>query len=164
MLEFLGRYARTIRSGVVSWALLFVWGAALGGVTACTTGAPAVKEKREILLQTEYHDQKVGAEISQDVAGEMGFVDDPELNGYLSEIGRRLVEHAPDRRFDYTFRIVDQWVPNAFALPGGHIYLSRGLLALTNSEDELANVMGHESGTGLHGPVFKPRCRNRPLG
>ncbi|MCH2170799.1 M48 family metalloprotease [Myxococcota bacterium] len=103
-----------------------------------------MKEKREILLQTEYHDQKVGAEISQDVAGEMGFVDDPELNGYLSEIGRRLVEHAPDRRFDYTFRIVDQWVPNAFALPGGHIYLSRGLLALTNSEDELANVMGHE--------------------
>ncbi|HZO09725.1 MAG TPA: M48 family metalloprotease, partial [Myxococcota bacterium] len=60
------------------------------------------------------------------------------------EIGTRLARYAPPRDFDYRFRIVDQEAPNAFALPGGQIYVSRGLLLLANSEDELANVIGHE--------------------
>jgi predicted Zn-dependent protease len=54
------------------------------------------------------------------------------------------VRFAPARPFQYQFEVVDQWSPNAFALPGGHIFVSRGLLVLTNSEDELACVIGHE--------------------
>ena len=62
----------------------------------------------------------------------------------VQEIGKRLLRSDPSRKFEYEFHIVDQEMPNAFALPGGHIYVSRGLIALANSEDELACVIGHE--------------------
>ena len=62
----------------------------------------------------------------------------------MRSVALRLLRHAPSRPFEYEFKIVDQRVPNAFALPGGKIYISRGLLALVNSEDELAAVIGHE--------------------
>jgi predicted Zn-dependent protease len=71
-------------------------------------------------------------------------IEDPELVAYVAEVGGRLARHAPRRRFSYKFQIVDQEAPNAFALPGGYIFVSRGLLTLANSEDELANVLGHE--------------------
>ena len=74
----------------------------------------------------------------------MGFLDDPELAAYVNELGKKLARYAPPRNFDYEFRIVDDASPNAFALPGGYIFISRGLLILSNSEDELANVIGHE--------------------
>jgi len=86
----------------------------------------------------------VGDESARAIAAEMGIVDDPELTAYIAAIGKRMVPYAPQRTFDYTFSIVDQGAPNAFALPGGHIYVSRGLLTLANSEDELACVIGHE--------------------
>ena len=101
------------------------------------------KKKRNILL-TEYDDARVGAEASRDVEAEIGLLDDPELDAYVSQIGRRLLRGVPRRSFHYQFSIVDQFEPNAFALPGGYIFISRGLLALANSEDELANVIGHE--------------------
>jgi predicted Zn-dependent protease len=65
---------------------------------------------------------------------------------YVREVGDRLAEHSPHRNVSYTFNIVDMAEPNAFALPGGFVYVSRGLLVFTNSEDELANVVGHEIG------------------
>jgi predicted Zn-dependent protease len=80
------------------------------------------------------------------VAEEMGIVDDPALQAYVSTVGHRMVAAAPDRQFEYRFHVVDDEAPNAFALPGGYVYVTRGILALTNSEDELANVLGHEIG------------------
>jgi predicted Zn-dependent protease len=66
------------------------------------------------------------------------------MTAYLNAIGQQLVRAHTDQRFDYSFQIVDQFEPNAFAAPGGYIFVSRGLLALANNEDELANVIGHE--------------------
>jgi predicted Zn-dependent protease len=80
------------------------------------------------------------------VADEMGIVQDEALQAYVSAIGHRMVAAAPDRQFEYRFHVVDEDTPNAFALPGGYVYITRGLLALTNSADELANVLGHEIG------------------
>jgi predicted Zn-dependent protease len=74
----------------------------------------------------------------------MGLYKSPALTAYVTEVGRRLVAYAPLRPFQYTFQVVDQMAPNAFSLPGGHIYVSRGLVALANSEAELAGVLGHE--------------------
>ena len=74
----------------------------------------------------------------------MGLVENERLAEYVRSVGIRLLRHAPHRPFDYEFKVVDQRVPNAFALPGGKIYVSRGLLALVQSEDELAGVIGHE--------------------
>lgn len=114
-------------------------------VAACAGQQPEGEEKkRTVILSTEYHDQRAGEETSEKIEAEMGIVQDPALTAYVQEIGKRLVRYAPPRTFEYRFAIVDQPVPNAFALPGGYIYLSRGAVALANTEDELANVIGHE--------------------
>jgi predicted Zn-dependent protease len=101
-------------------------------------------KRKQTVLVSEVDDVRAGKERARVVEAEVGILQAPELTGYVAEVGRRLVRHAPRRSFEYRFQIVDQMTPNAFALPGGHIYLSRGLLALSNSEDELANVLGHE--------------------
>lgn len=113
---------------------------------ACAGGSSSSSKpkQREILLETEAHDEKVGRDAAVQVRAEMGIIDTPDLASYVDQIGRRLLRHAPRRGFDYEFLIVDQDAPNAFALPGGHIFISRGLLTVANTEDELANVIGHE--------------------
>jgi predicted Zn-dependent protease len=103
----------------------------------------AVPPERTV-LSTVHVDEKVGEKVSDEVAAEIGIVHDPELDAYLEAVGRRLTRHAPGYRFTYTFAVIDQDTPNAFALPGGYVFVSRGLLALANSEDELANVLAHE--------------------
>lgn len=88
----------------------------------------------------------VGKTAAQQVEVEMGIVRDPERVAYVRALGGRLAELSPRKDLSYDFNIVDMAEANAFALPGGHIYVSRGLLALSNSEQELANVVGHEIG------------------
>jgi predicted Zn-dependent protease len=88
---------------------------------------------------------KVGRDAAEMVERAIGLVDDDKLTGYVRAIGERLAAHA-GRNVEYRFYVADMKEPNAFALPGGHIYVSRGLLAITNSEDELAGVIGHEIG------------------
>ncbi|MGH7335520.1 MAG: M48 family metalloprotease, partial [Candidatus Rokuibacteriota bacterium] len=70
----------------------------------------------------------------------------PALVAYVQAVGRRLADHSPRRDVEYRFQVVDRGEPNAFALPGGYVYVTRGLLVLVNSEDELAGVIGHEIG------------------
>jgi predicted Zn-dependent protease len=111
--------------------------------TACASTPPPAKPKKTVLL-TEYDDARVGRESSEDVKAELGVLDDPALSAYVDSLGRKLLRGIPRRGFDYQFFVIDMMEPNAFALPGGYIFLSRGLLALANSEDELACVMGHE--------------------
>lgn len=88
---------------------------------------------------------KVGRDAAEQVERSIGLVPDDALSGYVREIGARLASHA-QRDVEYRFYVVDMKEPNAFALPGGYVYVSRGLLALSNSEDELAGVIGHEIG------------------
>jgi len=117
---------------------------ALIAVFAVACGGSKAPKQREIILSTEAVDEKVGREASESVTSSLGLVDDPELVAFVNRIGQNLARRAPRGGFDYQFAIVDQDPPNAFALPGGYIYVSRGLLLLTNTEDELANVLGHE--------------------
>ncbi len=95
-------------------------------------------------LKTPRDDERAGGETAGQAEAAYGLVEDTELNAYVEAIGRRLARSAPGYGFDYRFAIVDDTAPNAFALPGGYVYVSRGLLALTNSEEELAGVLGHE--------------------
>ncbi len=113
---------------------------------ACApTPAPlAPPPRRPVVLSTEYDDQRAGEEQKSEVAAALGLVRDAKVQTLVEAIGRRLLAHAPPRTFNYTFGVVDQWPPNAFTLPGGAVYVSRGLLVLSNSEDELANVLAHE--------------------
>jgi predicted Zn-dependent protease len=115
-------------------------------VAACAFGllTSTASPARPPDLSTPYDDERVGREVAKQAEAEYGLVEDPELNAYVKAIGRRLARDAPGYGFDYRFAIVDDTTPNAFALPGGYIYVSRGLLALSNSEEELAGVLGHE--------------------
>jgi predicted Zn-dependent protease len=114
-------------------------------LAACSSSPKSSGEKkRRTVLTTEWDDARVGKEASVDVEAQVGLLGDPDLDAYLNGIGRKLLRGVPRRPFDYQFRVVDQVEPNAFALPGGYIFISRGLLVLANDEDELACVIGHE--------------------
>lgn len=97
-------------------------------------------------LVTAGGEAKLGAEQAAKVEQSLGVVSDPTLSSYVSAVGARLASASPRVRggFAYHFQVVDLAPPNAFALPGGYVYVSRGLVALLDSEDELANVLAHE--------------------
>lgn len=105
-----------------------------------------VSGRPEMVLISEEQEKKIGAEEALKVEQQMGLVKDEEFTRYLNALGRRLADESPRPAVDYRFHVVDMEEPNAFALPGGPIYVSRGILALANSEDELAGVVGHEIG------------------
>ncbi len=81
-----------------------------------------------------------------------GGTKNPALNGYVTRVGQKLAANSNYPPNYYTFTLLDTPVVNAFALPGGYVYVTRGILAMSNSEAELAGVMGHEIGhiTGEH--------------
>ncbi|MCH8232068.1 MAG: M48 family metalloprotease [Bacteroidetes bacterium] len=119
---------------------------ALAFVIYCTGTLQAQKYK---------YDKNAGSEGAKQVLAQMGLVNNPVTEAYINKIGQRLVSELAAREFDYTFRIVDMMEPNAFALPGGHIYISRGLLAVMNSEDEIAGVLSHEIIHSSHRHSYK---------
>ncbi len=126
----------------IAWLCSAALTVALGCASSPKSKADAPK-KRTVLM-TEYDDARVGREGAQDVKSEIGVLDDAALTAYVDGIGRKLLRGVPLRGFDYQFYVLDMAEPNAFALPGGYIFVSRGLLALANNEDELACTIGHE--------------------
>ena len=80
------------------------------------------------------------------VEPEMGVYNDPELQQYVSDIGLRLAKLSERPNLPWQFTVVDQPAINAFALPGGFIYITRGILPFLDDEAELAGVLGHEIG------------------
>jgi predicted Zn-dependent protease len=96
-------------------------------------------------LATSEGEASAGAEASAEVEQAVGVVDAPALETYVGAVGARIAMGSAVRKgIEYRFRMIDMEEPNAFALPGGYIYVSRGLLVLLNGEDELANVLAHE--------------------
>lgn len=100
----------------------------------------------EVTLISAKQEQELGDEEAKKVAEQMGLLDDSRFAPYLTQLGQRLAEQSPRKDVAYQFHVVDTVEPNAFALPGGYVYVTRGLLTLVNSEDELAGVVGHEIG------------------
>jgi len=91
----------------------------------------------------------------QRLASEFREVYDPRLVAYVNELGAKLVKHLPPTGLTFTFHIIEYPEANAFNIPGGHVFLSRKLIALASSEDELASVIAHELGHASvhHGAV-----------
>ena len=114
----------------------------LAVASACVTNP--LTQSRDVVFVSLEDEIRLGEEAAEQVELEMGLVEDEALLALVREVGMRIAAVAPEQGYAYTFEIVDLVEPNAFALPGGHVYVSRGLLALTNSEDELANVLAHE--------------------
>ena len=132
-----------MRSRVASRLALASLLLALGAACAPSSSSPKAPA-RTVVLSTPEADAGAGEEASREVAAQIGVVKDARLAAWVESIGQKLLRFAPRQPFTYRFQVVDQWSPNAFALPGGHIFVSRGLLALANTEDELACVLAHE--------------------
>lgn len=105
-----------------------------------------VTGKKEIMLISEGMEIDMGKEIDRALRLEYGLYNDPQLRSYVKQIGSDLVPYTHRPNLQYHFEILDTPVENAFAAPGGYIYITRGLLAMLNSEAELATVLGHELG------------------
>lgn len=97
----------------------------------------AVSTQREIELGTDY---------SQQVNAQLPIVRDPEVVRYINVLGDSIARVADDRNLDWRFYIVDSPDVNAFAIPGGFVYVNRGLIERTTTMNQLAGVLGHEIG------------------
>jgi predicted Zn-dependent protease len=89
-------------------------------------------------------ERKVGEQIVRQLRAQGGYMQDPEVNDYLNELGHRLVAALPDAKQDFEFFAVPDPQINAFALPGGFIGVNTGLVVLAQNESELASVLAHE--------------------
>jgi predicted Zn-dependent protease len=100
----------------------------------------------DFVTMSESREVELGTELNQQILQESPVYQDQQLQEYVNEIGQKLaaVSHRPD--IDYTFTIIDSPDINAFALPGGFIFINRGLMLYLNTEDQLAAVLGHEIG------------------
>lgn len=92
------------------------------------------------------NEEKVGRETDKEIVAQFGLYDDEKIQEYVSRVGRKVLSQIKDREFEYSFKVLDHEMVNAFALPGGYVYVTRGLLAALNSEASLAGVLGHEIG------------------
>ena len=96
-----------------------------------------------ISIQEEW---QLGQQLSQDVARQVRFNNDPAVNSYVNSLGQRIVAKtpAPFNQLPWEFHVVEDPSINAFAIPGGHIYVNTGLIANATNASELAGVMAHE--------------------
>jgi predicted Zn-dependent protease len=113
-------------------------------IAACTLN-PATGQ-RQLTLMSEAQEIAMGKQAHPEVLAAYGAYDDPGLQRYVQELGAKLAAGSERPQLDWTFTVLDDPVVNAMALPGGYIYVNRGILAHFNSEAELASVLGHEIG------------------
>lgn len=102
----------------------------------CTTGC-AVSTQQEVEIGTNY---------SKEIAKEMPLVQDAEINRYITALGTSIARVADQRNLDWHFAVVDSRDVNAFAVPGGYVYVNRGLIERATNMSQVAGVLGHEIG------------------
>jgi predicted Zn-dependent protease len=134
-------------------ALSLVLGAVV--LFGCTSDIIPATGERRYLGYTWQQETELGKETSKQVAALFGVYRDPKLERYVNEVGNRVLAVSHLRRpgaeeqfqkTPVTFTVLDSPIINAMALPGGYIYVTRGMLSHLNNEDELASVLGHEIG------------------
>ena len=127
---------KIFRLFLVSGLILFIPSCAINPVTG----------KKQLMLMTESQELALGAQYDPTVLSTFGVYDSPEILAFITEKGKEIgkISHRPE--LDYHFRILDSPVINAFAVPGGYVYFTRGILAQFNNEAELIGVLGHEIG------------------
>ncbi|MBD2720602.1 MULTISPECIES: M48 family metalloprotease [Hymenobacter] len=118
--------------------------AALLWVAGCATNP--VTGKKEVMLVSEGQELAMGQQSDPAVTAQMGLYDDKKIQAFINEKGKKMgaVSHRPN--IEYQFRVVDSPIINAFAIPGGYVYFTRGIMAHFNNEAQFAGVLGHEIG------------------
>lgn len=128
--------------GIIFLSLYFI--SLLCFIPSCAVNP--VTGKQELMLLSERDEINLGRETDGEIIKQYGIYEDQRLTNYVKEIAQRIgrVSHRPQLAYDC--KVLDASVVNAFAVPGGYVYFTRGILAVLNSEAELAAVMGHEVG------------------
>jgi predicted Zn-dependent protease len=105
-----------------------------------------VTGKREVMLMSESQEIALGKQSDPSIVAQFGLYEDAQLQSFINDKGKAMaaISHRPD--LPYEFKILDSPVVNAFALPGGYVYFTRGILAHFNNEAQFAGVLGHEIG------------------
>ncbi len=111
---------------------------------SCATNP--VTGKRELAFISESQEIAMGRDADKEVIASYGLYPDDRLQQYMQELGARIAATTERPALPWTFRVVDDASVNAFALPGGFIYVTRGIMTHMNSEAELASILGHEIG------------------
>lgn len=152
-LFFKRRTARKVRRRLLMPVLLLVL--SLTATSCVSTGVNPVSGNTRAYGYSWEEEVKLGGQADQQIQNQYGVYDDEELQEYVDEVAREVLAESHMRRSDtaerfrnteFEFRVLDSPVVNAFALPGGYVYVTRGLLAHLNNEAQLAVVLGHEIG------------------
>ena len=124
-------------------------------ISACAMSVDPLTGQRGVFGYSWQDEIRIGGEADAEISAQYGIYDDSELNAYITRIGesvlaqshlRRPEASAEFRNTPFHFKVLDNPIVNAFALPGGYIYISRGLLAHAENEAQVAVVIGHEIG------------------
>lgn len=126
------------------WLSLAAVSATLALAPGCSTNP--VSGKEEFVLMSNQQEVSLGAGLHKEVLKQYPAYNNAALQAYVNQIGQQLAAKSHRNDIQYRFTVVDDSSINAFALPGGYIYITRGLLAYLNSEAELAGVLAHEIG------------------
>ena len=134
---------KNLLNGVIITSLIIL--------TGCSTNP--VTGKKDFSLISNDQELAMGAQAHKSVIKQKKPYNNPRLQAYVNNIGQQLARQSHRNDIRYTFTVLDDPTVNAFALPGGYIYVTTGLMAYLNSEGELAGVLGHEIGhvTAKHG-------------
>lgn len=138
---------RRYRAGV---AALLAVALAVAPVSPSAIAAPTVARELPDLGDpsqvdlTPQQERRLGENIMRQIRAGGGYLQDPEVNDYLNELGHRLVAASKDAKQDFEFFAVPDSQINAFALPGGFVGVHTGLILLAQNESELASVLAHE--------------------
>jgi predicted Zn-dependent protease len=112
-------------------------------VSACAVHAQSRIDPGFNLFSVD-QDQEIGRQSADEVERELPILNDRSIDAFIASVGKRLAAVAPGAKFDYQFKVVNVSDINAFALPGGYLYLNRGLIEAAENEGQLGGVMAHE--------------------
>ncbi len=112
-----------------------------------------VSGQQDFVMMSESQEIAMGRAADADVRKQYKVYANPALQNYVNDVGQKIARHSHRPNLHYHFTVLDSPEINAFALPGGYVYITRGIMAYLNSEAELAAVLGHEIGhvTARHG-------------
>lgn len=125
-----------------------------------------VTGKREFMLVTESDEIAMGKQYDPQISQMYGVYEDKKLSNYVNDLGQRMAKISHRPNLNYNIKVMDSPVINAFAVPGGYVYITRGILGYLNSEAELAGVMGHEIGhvTARHSAKQQSKAQLAQIG
>lgn len=140
---------KSLQSCIIAIGFVFILTFSLGCISLNTIGQVGnsfLEEVSDVNIFTDEEEQQFGKAFAEQHAREVKFYTDPFVTNYINDIGQTLVKHSKRNNIPYTFKVVDTKDVNAYAVPGGFIYINLGLIRAAQTESELAFVIAHEIG------------------